>query len=306
MKLEKSSRLPSQCPYSDCQAISESPETGQFTRKDSYYRSSDSRWVSRFVCFKCNRSFSQSRFSPCFRQKRRKLNAQIEKLLVSGVSQRRIAKLLGTTRNTVAKKFLFLARQAKEKHQVFLQSLKEGQKLSEVYFDEMESFERSKCLPVSIPLAVDPKNRKILAFRVCSMPAKGPLAAISRKKYGMREDQREEAANSMWSELKPCIVDTPLIVTDQNPKYSNWIRPHFPKATHKAYKGRRGCVVGQGELKRGGFDPLFELNHTAAMLRANINRLFRRTWCTTKLKERLEDHIALYAKYHNEVLTELA
>ena len=61
-------------------------------------------------------------------------------------------------------------------------------------------------------------------------------------------------------------------------------------------------MVGQGELKKIGKDPLFSLNHTAAMLRANINRLFRRTWRTTKKPERLADHIALYVWYHNSEL----
>ena len=79
-------------------------------------------------------------------------------------------------------------------------------------------------------------------------------------------------------------------------------REFFPEATHWTTRGRRGCVVGQGELKAGGFDPLFSLNHSFAMLRANINRLFRRTWNTTKKPERLALHIALYVLYHNWVL----
>ena len=56
-------------------------------------------------------------------------------------------------------------------------------------------------------------------------------------------------------------------------------------------------------FKKVKFDPLFSLNHTFAMLRANVNRLFRKTWCTTKKPQRLADHLALYALYHNEVLT---
>jgi len=66
----------------------------------------------------------------------------------------------------------------------------------------------------------------------------------------------------------------------------------------------RGCVAGQGELKKIGFDPLFSLNHTYAMMRANINRLFRRTWNTTKDPRKLRDHIDLYVWYHNSELTE--
>ncbi|MFK7856606.1 MAG: hypothetical protein AB8B79_20995, partial [Granulosicoccus sp.] len=39
---------------------------------------------------------------------------------------------------------------------------------------------------------------------------------------------------------------------------------------------------------------LFSVNHSFANIRAKVNRLNRRTWCTTKLPERLADHIDIY------------
>jgi hypothetical protein len=135
------------------------------------------------------------------------------------------------------------------------------------------------------------------------MPAKGRLVSVSRKKYGKRKDERPEIAHSLWNELNGYLHPTPQILSDQNPSYPAWIEPHCPNANHSTVKGRRGCVVGQGELKKIGFDPLFDLNHTAAMIRANINRLFRKTWCTTKRADRLELHLWLYADYHNRILT---
>ena len=81
-----------------------------------------------------------------------------------------------------------------------------------------------------------------------------------------------------------------------------WSRGNTPVLRTIATPGGRGCVTGQGELKKLRFDPLFALNHTCAMLRANINRLFRRTWCTTKKKERLEQHLAVYMDFHNRIL----
>ena len=53
------------------------------------------------------------------------------------------------------------------------------------------------------------------------------------------------------------------------------------------------------------FDPLFSLNHTCAMLRANVNRLIRRTWCTTKKLQPLIDHLEIYTKYHNQILLKI-
>ena len=64
----------------------------------------------------------------------------------------------------------------------------------------------------------------------------------------------------------------------------------------------RGALTGQGESKRKGFDPLWGINHTLAMMRDNIKRLTRKTWCTTKLPESLDDVIAIYVAYHNSKL----
>lgn len=198
---------------------------------------------------------------------------------------------------------LFLAEQAKNSHASYLADLeKTGKRLKAVQFDEMETFEHSKCLPLSIPLAVEAESRRILDFGVCSMPANGPLAHISRRKYGPRADGRPREAHAIFARLAAFVDPHAQISTDQNPKYPAWVKPHFPDVKHRAFKGRRGCVVGQGELKRGGYDPLFSLNHTAAMIRGNVNRLFRRTWCTTKRKDRLAAHLAIYIDYHNTVL----
>jgi hypothetical protein len=225
-------------------------------------------------------------------------------LICSGVSQRRIARILKTNPKTVVRKFLFLAEQARLDRMSFLNELKsKGGLLTEVQFDEMESFERSKCLPLSIPVVILPESRKILSFRVGSMPAKGLLAEISRKKYGKRANERAACADALFKELHEFIDPEVKIKSDENPHYPGWIKPHFPNAKHEKHKGRRGCIVGQGELKKIGRDPLFWLNHTCAMIRANINRLFRRTWCTTKKAERLAAHLEIYAQYHNRVLT---
>lgn len=137
---------------------------------------------------------------------------------------------------------------------------------------------------------------------MASMPAKGLLVQRSLLKYGKRKDERPQARKNLFKNLKPVLGEAAEIKSDMNPHYIKDIQKHFPKARHTVYKGRRGCVVGQGELKAGGYDPLFSLNHTAAMLRANVNRLFRRTWCTTKKAMGLECHIALYVWYHNFVL----
>jgi hypothetical protein len=166
----------------------------------------------------------------------------------------------------------------------------------------METFEHTKCKPLSITLAVEEKTRRILGFQVSKMPAKGLLAKISRKKYGVRKDERPLGRKALFETLTRIVIPKAQIKSDQNPHYPSDVSRHFPKAHYITFKGKRGCVVGQGELKKTGFDPLFSLNHTCAVLRERVNRLKRRTWSTTKKPERLTLHIALAALHHNQNL----
>lgn len=262
-----------------------------------FFRRSDGLLIQRYYCKSCQKSFSTESLSPFKFQKKRNLNEIIFSLFASAHSQRRMAKILGVNRKTIVRKFEVLGR-------VCLNDLKSGKhlgpgKISELIFDDMETFEHTKLKPLSITMAVEAKTRMILDFKISSMKAKGHLAERSRKKYGFRVDERKKNLAEMLTLLKALTIKNPVIKSDMNPHYVYPVKKIFPESTHEVYKGRRGCVVGQGELKAVRFDPIFSFNHTAAMLRANINRLFRRTWNTTKKPKCLEYHIAIYVFYHN-------
>ena len=125
------------------------------------------------------------------------------------------------------------------------------------------------------------------------------------RKYGPRPDQSPEARHALFEALTRTVSPTALIETDQHSHYPVLTRAHFPAATHRRYKGAKGCVTGQGEMKKLAFDPLFAINHTLAMFRDRIKRLTRRTWCTTKRADRLSDLIAIYIDYHRQKLLKL-
>lgn len=268
-------------------------------KNGAFFRLSDSKTVQRFVCKTCRRHFSDATFQAPYRHNKRRANPLVARLLVSGVSQRRIALLLQLTRRTVARKLAFLATVALRRHAAWLQTLP---KVHEVQFDDLLTLEHTKCKPLAISLAVESKTRRLLGFEVSSIPASGPLAARSRKKYGPRPNERPRALNALLGSLKSVLAPTVSFLSDEDPLYPPIVRRHFPDAAHYRHPGGRGCVSGQGELKKLAFDPLFSLNHTCAMLRANVNRLFRRTWCTTKKAECLRQHLAVYMEFHNTVL----
>lgn len=268
-------------------------------RSGSFRRKSDSRTVQRFQCRSCGRSFSRSTIHPAYRQKKRQFNERLRKLLCSGVSLRRAAKLLHLSRTTIARKLIYLGKLSR--NELFETNLLH-EKCRVVEFDDQETSEHTKCKPLSITLAVESKTRRILGFEISQFQAKGHLTRIALKKYGPRKDTRSLGRARLFETLKPLVSETASFKSDQNPHYPADLKKHFPRAQHIAFKGARGAIAGQGELKKIRFDPLFSLNHTCAMTRANMNRLFRRTWCTTKLPERLADHFAIYAVFHNELL----
>ncbi len=286
------------CPYCKTSATS-SENRKTIVRVGQFYRRCDNSFQQRFYCKSCRRSFSEAKFDFYYRQRKRKVNKDIFLGLVSGESQRRLSCLLQINRKTVVRKFRLLGLISyyalKQKRLDFLPS-------TEIEFDDLETFEHSKLKPLSVTMAVETKSRRILGFRVSSMPAKGLLVKRSLKKYGKRRDDRKYNRRALFNEIQTHVDPQALIKSDENPHYGSDVKHYFPKCIHQVFKGRRSCVVGQGELKAGGFDPLFSLNHTLAMCRANINRLFRRTWNTTKKMENLTLHLALYSFFHNEVL----
>ena len=87
--------------------------------------------------------------------------------------------------------------------------------------------------------------------------------------------------------------------------YAKYISKYLHSCEYKTYEGGRSCVAGQGELKRKGFDPLFAINHTCAMFRDSINRLVRKSWCSTKDVQKLQQQVDIFVAYYNFVYLEV-
>jgi len=124
----------------------------------------------------------------------------------------------------------------------------------------------------------------------------------SREKYGQRKNRSGPMRRRVLAEVKKQLSDTVLIKSDEHPRYAHEIKQALPNSTHVQHRSVRGSLTGQGELKRTGYDPLFPINHTLAMMRDNIKRFARLTWCTTKRVDALKDVLAIYMYYHNTVL----
>lgn len=284
------------CPNKTCKNYQ---KTHSIYNDGFYFRKSDSRKIRRFQCKLCRKKFSASTNTLEYKQNKRRANFPLFKLLNSGVSQRRAAKILGINKKTVARKLIYLAKKSRLENEKFLETLK-NTPVTKIQFDDLITKENTKLKPLSVSIAVNEDNRKILQVIVSQIPAFGNLTTLSQKKYGKRKSNHNENLDIIFRKLKLYLSPSVTIKSDEHKHYPIHIKKYFPHSTHLRFKSERSCIAGQGELKKVKRDPLFIINHTCAMFRANINRLIRKTWCTTKDPKRLQDHLDIFTYYYNQ------
>ena len=268
---------------------------GTFTRRD------DSRIIQRYRCKFCSTRFSSATFSLAKGQMKRRVNRMVYELMCSKMSINRIARVLRINPKTVVRKQKYLAKKCEIKNSKFRNKLKENRVLH-MQFDDLITTEHTKMKPLSVSIAIDANNRSIIGFRVSRIPANGLLADKSRRKYGKRKSEHFKELNELFKEIKGCVDPLALIRSDEHMFYRPVVKRYFPLAAHEQTKGGRGCIAGQGELKKLNYDPLFMLNHTFAMMRDGIGRLIRKTWGVTKDPDALRKHLEVFMCYHNENL----
>lgn len=268
-------------------------------RYGRFYRQSESRWIQRYKCRTCGRLFSSATGTLEFRQKKRRVNRPLFRLLCSGVSMRRCAFLLKIDRRTVDRKLIYLAKKSRINHATFLLGL--NSKVESFEFDDLITSEHTKMKPLTVSLAVDTDRRFILGAKVGRIPAFGLIAERSRKKYGKRVNDHRQTLKELFEEVAPTVAPRALIQSDEHTTYLEYVKKYLPGREHRRHPGGRGAIVGQGELKKKTFDPIFILNHSCAMLRGGINRLIRKTWCTTKRPERLQMHLDIFLDFYNRI-----
>jgi hypothetical protein len=167
-------------------------------------------------------------------------------------------------------------------------------------FDDLITKEVTKLKPLTVTVAVDVERRFILAANVAQIAAFGHLSETSVRKYGKRKSEHIKVLDKTFKSLRDIVHKRALIESDEHKNYDQVVRNYFPKAEYKQYKSEKGCIVGQGELKKVKYDPIFKIDHTLAMMRDGISTLVRRTWCVTQDPKRLQGHLEIFMYYYNK------
>ena len=285
------------CPNSSCK--NHLTPKQRFYIKRGYFITQWNRGrVPRYQCLDCKKSFSSHTFYRTYRQKKPYLNDTIYRFYTSATTQRRLAKILGVNLKTVVRKFLFLAHNAEAMH---LEKL--GNKEFDVahcQFDEMLTFEHTRLKPLSIALAVQKQDSKLISIQVAQSHYQGILSSVAIRKYGLREDQSHVARRRVLTTLQSQITGSCNLVTDAKPVYRTEVASHVPGATLVQIKNRGSRLQRLLSAKRRNIkDPMFELNLVAAKIRHDLSRMARKVWVTTKCQDRLHKHLMLFLASQN-------
>ena len=155
--------------------------TPRWHRHGSFRRTSDSR-VIHFKCYSCGKTVSNATFDDSCWQKKRHLNHACMMMLSSLVSMRRIARVLNINPKTVARKLTLIGQTLQKK-----MATQDFSRVSHIQFDELQTIEHTKYKkPLSVAMAVSTKDRRIIGFRVASMPATGHLATCHARNKDFR------------------------------------------------------------------------------------------------------------------------
>ncbi len=293
---------PPRCPYAPCPSrLGHSAFT--WHHKGRYFRRTDGRWVPRYLCHACGRSFSIQSFRLDYRLRRPQLCGLIFELLVSKTTLRQIARVVGCKRPTVERRLERFAAHARAFHQRELaRTVAAGGLPGTFQLDELETFETDRRLkPVTVPVLIERRSYFVVDVETAPMGSRGRLTPAKRKKKeamerleGKRRSGSREAVKRSFEVLRELLPpgDRLNLQTDRKSTYRSLVG--------KLFGPRLGSHVRESsKAVRDYRNVLFPINHTLAMMRDGVSRLVRRSWAASKIRRRLEQHLWIWLLYRN-------
>jgi len=293
---------PPRCSHDDCP--SRRGASFQYRRRGSYTRKCDGQIVPRFQCLTCSRGFSRQTFRLDFRLRKTQLHFGLFDLLISKVTHRQSARLLGCNRKTVHHRLRLLAAHAHAYQDRLLERVQANGGLNASFqLDELETFENNRRLcPVTMPVLIETKSYFVVSVAVGTLPARGKLAPRHKERKEARAAVEGRRKNGSRAAVESCLRRLAkvlpkdkrvVIATDHKTSYGAILRRELgTRATH---------VQHSSKAQRSFNNPLFPINHTLAMLRDGVSRLVRRNWGASKKRSWLERHAWVWIAYRNYI-----
>jgi len=239
--------------------------------------------VQRYQCKACNKLQSKRTFSENYRMRKQRLAKKIEALYCERMSLRGIGRVLKINRKTVEKYFLKMAKKAQIENLKNLDN--RGIVTSYIQFDSLETFEHTKRRPLGIHISIRAKTGELISAKV----HKTDIRALSVSQEKIKEWNSQ--TNQMQS-LSEMLLETKKVFNRIN--------------TTIACDGYRPQINLTKEICDESFVNVSilpenkKIDLTFRKLRNDISRLSRKSLCSTKKAERLQNHLDLYINYNNQ------
>lgn len=287
---------PPRCPNRRC-PMHAAPKPGFYKHRGSYWPKCRSEPVPRFKCRVCERGFSRQTFRIDRGDHRPECNARLVECLVSGVGLRQSGRIVDLSAHGVQYKFRKLALAIRRLNRNLLRQLP---KAGGTYLlDEMETFEQTTILRLTMPVLMERTSYAILAVDTAPIRRVPPKGCRRRRwldrheaEHGRRPDRSAQRLKRVFGRFRRMLVGSAAeLITDQKALYARQVRSVVGEHVHH--------TTVPSTRPRTVYNPLFPINLTDAMLRDNNGRLRRRSWLHTKKEEFLRAQLELFVAYRN-------
>lgn len=288
---------PPWCPNTACSNHT-TPEPNFFRRNGSYAPTCRLEPVPRFRCRACLRGFSRQTFRFDRGDRRPDANAELFRLLTSGVGLRQCSRLLSLRVSAVQRKLYKLGRQCEAIQGNLCRSLPVG---GTYLIDEEETYEAASIRTLTVPVLIERSTWFVVSFAAAPIRRLAAPGTARRdwqdrdeEVNGQRRDCSKAAVYAALRRLRHLAPTGPLLLqTDEKTTYGPLIRLHFgERAVHETTSSKDARTTR---------NPLFPINTTLTMTRDNCGRLRPASWLVSKRRRALVAHLHVFVVYRNYV-----
>lgn len=256
----------------------------------------------RFRCNLCKTTLSDNFFKFHYRLKHKDpaINSKIFRLLVHGLSYRKIAHLLALSEHCVRIRVNRMAQQAMKFHE----QVSKAHKISEpICFDGLENFAASQYEPNNIQQAVGRDSLFIYDFNFASLNRKGRMSDWQKNRLAEKTDEHgrfnPKAIRVATREIIERLVkrrstqEKPLVfISDEHFQYR--------RAIEKDLKSKDiEHVTISSKATRNYQNILFAINHADLLIRQSMAAFARETISFSKTAGRMCQKYALFMVHKN-------
>lgn len=284
---------PQFCPHPKCPMRGQLPVSENWCKKLGNFSRKDGERIPRWLCRQGEKShtFSYSSFTLTYWLKNREVFSKIAEIETEQLSTRGMARVLNVSQTCVSNHLIRLGRHFTLFNRMAKRSI-DPNKLENLIFDELESWEVSQFTPTTHPLFIDSGSGYKLEFTAHPIRRKGKMTEkqklqykIWRKKYPLpSQKSSSNAIRAIIQDLKKIYEskDNVVISTDEKKSYQSILKREWSgiSFSHQRFSSKVGRHVGDmGKINQ---EDQYIRNRSSTMRRQTLDFMRRHNNATLR------------------------